>query len=62
MCKEVALKIRTTIYIYIQILIENSYRSIHENIKSTHENSGPVLGLFNKTSLGNIHVGKQGSV
>ena len=38
-----------------QIFIENSYITIHENIKSIYENSSPILGLFKKTSLGNIH-------
>ena len=41
--------------IQIQISIENSYISIHENIKSIYENSSPILGLFKKTSLGNIN-------
>ena len=38
---------RCDLFMYntIKILIENSYISIHENIKSIHENSSPILGL-----------------
>ena len=45
-----------------QIFIENSYITIHENIKSIYENSSPILGLFKKTSLGNIHRRQEGRV
>ena len=42
-------------HIQIQIFNGNSYISVHEN-------SRPILGLFKKTSLGNIHRGQEGRV
>ena len=68
MCKEVALKIRTTIYVYIVSLLKThtNIRSLSltniENIRSMHDNSRPILGLFDKTSLVNTHRGLQGRV
>ena len=45
-------------YYQKQIYMENSYISIHENMKSIYDNSSPIilLGLIKKTYLGNIHT------